>query len=171
MNNKMIKNLAIGAAVGAGLGYIYLLTLGKGKNLKMLNVLAIGGGIGAVVGVLASTGKSKPEPITEESLRALAKTIDQSTEEEVDSYIMIIRKAKTLTEPEKQRIYKVINALLLAKKDNKWDEKADLETKKTILMQYGITQEDFTSFNEVVIKGLSDILVGAVSDLFNPKNQ
>ena len=166
--NRMIKGVAYGAIVGAGLAYIYILTLGKGKNLKLINVLGIGAGAGAVIGAVAGSMRSGDKTITEESLRAKAKSINPDTEAEVDSYLLIINKAKSLTEQDKQRIYKVIDAVLSAKKDGKWDEKADLESKKQILMTYGITDEDFKVFTDVVIKGLSDLIVGAFDNIFKP---
>lgn len=170
-NKKMLTNIAVGTVVGAALGYLYLITLGKGKNLKMVNVLSISGGIGLISGALLSSTKKKPAEITEEDLRSFAKTINVKTENEVDGYLDIIRRAKNISEQERQRVFKVINAMLLAKKDKKWDEKADIETKKQIILQYGVSQEEFASFNDIVIKGLSDILAGTVSDLLNPKNK
>ena len=150
--------MTIGAIIGTGLGYLYLITFGKGKNLKMLNVLAIGGSAGLTLGAFAGMNAAKPKDITDESLRELAKTVDKSTQEEVDNYIAISRKSNTTTEQERQRTYRVINALIRAKKDKKWDDKADLDAKRDILLQYGVTKEDFASFNDRIIKGIGEIL-------------
>lgn len=150
---------------GTALAFLYIKTIGKGKNLPLTKTLLIGGAIGGGLGLGIDLSVSKkPKPITEESLRALAKSISTDAESQLDGYLSLMKKANQ-SEADNQRIMNVINGQLLAMKDNKWDEKADLKTKKGILFSYGVTEQDFGVFNDIIVKSLADILSGVF-----PKN-
>ena len=149
-----------GVLGGTALAFLYLKTMGKGKGLDLTKTLLIGGGIGAVVGYTIDNINTKPKVFTEEELKQLASTISSSAEQEVDSYFQLLNLAK-LSEQENQKVMKVIHAMLLARKDGKWDAKASIAQKKTILLSYGITLEDYMVFERVVISGFTNIIMGA----------
>lgn len=160
----MNKNLLpiYGILAGLGLSYLYIKTLGKNKNLDLTKTLLIGGGIGAGLGSLGLIGlsiKNKEKVIDAQYLKDLSK--DVNAELEVDNYLRIIDLAK-LSDADKERVFKVINGVLLAKKDKKWDENADIKTKKAILLNYKVSEFDFKVFYDVIINRLADILTNIV---------
>jgi hypothetical protein len=160
----MNKNLLpiYGILAGLGLSYLYIKTLGKNKNLDLTKTLLIGGGIGAGLGSLGLIGlsiKNKEKVIDTQYLKDLSK--DVNSELEVDNYLRIIDLAK-LSDADKERVFKVINGVLLAKKDKKWDENADIKTKKSILLNYKVSEFDFKVFYDVIINRLADILTNIV---------
>ena len=104
----------------------------------------------------------KPKAITRESVKELAKSLDSDSVSQVDNYLFILDKAK-LSEQDTQRVLNVINGVLLAKKDKKWDEKADISNKKTILLAYGVTEQDFKVFQDIIVNSLANI----ITDAFN----
>ena len=53
--------------------------------------------------------------------------------------------------------------VLLAKKDKKWDEFANMKTKKNILLGYNVSEYDFNVFQDVMVNKLADI----ISDVIN----
>jgi 4-hydroxy-tetrahydrodipicolinate reductase len=135
---------------------------GKNKNLDLTKTLLIGGGIGAGLGSLGLIGlsiKNKEKVIDAQYLKDLSK--DVNSELEVDNYLRIIDLAK-LSDADKERVFKVINGVLLAKKDKKWDENADIKTKKAILLNYKVSEFDFKVFYDVIINRLADILTNIV---------
>lgn len=156
-----------GVIGGTALAYLYIKTLGKDKNLSLTKTLLMGAGIGGGAGILADLViGNKPKQITEQSLKDLAKSIDPETVSQVDNYLFILSKAK-LSEKDNQRVMNVINGVLLAKKDKKWDEKAEISNKKAILLNYGVTEEDFKVFQDVIVNSLANI----ITDSFNIKTQ
>jgi hypothetical protein len=160
----MNKNLfpIYGILAGLGLSYLYIKTLGKDKNLNLVNTLLIGGGIGAGLGsaaTLISNMKKQESKITEESILSLAG--DVNSIDEVKNYLLIIDKAK-LSEQDKERVLRVINGVLLAKKDKKWDENADIKVKKNILLGYKVSEYDFNVFQDVIINRLADLLANII---------
>lgn len=149
-----------GILAGTGLAFLYLRTLGKEKNLDLFKTLLIGGGIGVGVGISVDVISSKTKkPVTEEKLRALAKKVGGDAPLQVNNYMSIVKLAK-LSESDTQRVFNVINGMLLAKIDKKWDENANLDAKKTILLSYGVTAEDFKVFQDVIVNSISDIISG-----------
>jgi hypothetical protein len=160
-----------GVLGGTALAFLYLKTLGKDKNLALTKTLLIGGAIGGGLGLGIDLSISrKPKAITEESLRALAKSISTDAESQVDNYLLLMKKAKQ-SDADNQRIMNVINGQLLAMKDNKWDAKADIKTKKAILLTYGVTEQDFGVFQDIIVKGLADILSGIFPKTDNQPTQ
>ena len=152
-----------GVVGGTALAFLYLKTLGKDKNLSLAKTLLIGAGVGGGIGLITdmAIGK-KPKAITRESVKELSKSIDSDSVSQVDNYLFILDKAK-LSEQDNQRILNVINGVLLAKKDKKWDEKADINNKKAILLTYGVTEQDFKVFQDVIVNSLANI----ITDVFN----
>lgn len=158
----MNKNLfpIYGILAGLGLSYLYVKTIGKNSNLT--KTLLIGGGIGAGVGsIITLMGNIKPKnkEITQDSLIILANEVGANSE--VQNYLSIIEKAK-LSDTDKQRVYNVINGVLLAKKDKKWDEGADIKIKKNILLAYNVSEYDFKVFQDVIINKLADLLTNII---------
>jgi len=162
----MNKNLfpIYGILAGLGLSYLYLKTLGKNKNLNLTNTLLIGGGIGAGVGSLAtlmsSSNKDENKIPTKESLLNLAN--ETNSLNEVQNYLDIIDKSN-VSDKDTQRIYNVINGVLLAKKDKKWDESADIKTKKNILLGYNVSEYDFNVFQDIVVNRLADLITNIIN--------
>jgi gas vesicle protein len=166
----MNKNLfpIYGIIAGVGLSYLYIKTLGKDKNLNLTNNLLIGAGIGAGIGSLitlmsnnsSTEEKKEPKIITEQSLKDLANETNSALE--LQNYLDIIERAK-VGDKDKQRIFNVINGVLLAKKDKKWDEFANMKTKKNILLGYNVSEYDFNVFQDVMVNKLADI----ISDVIN----
>lgn len=150
-----------GVLGGTALAFIYLKTLGKDKNLTLMKTLLIGGGIGAGIGLgIDLSVNRKPKFVTEEDLKGLAKSVGTDAETQLNSYLSLVKLAK-LDEPDTQKVFNVIKGEFLAKKDNKWDAQADIATKKQILSNYGVSDDDFKLFEAVIIKGLTNIIVGA----------
>lgn len=164
MDKPIYKYATIwGVLGGTALAFIYLKTLGKDKNLALAKTLLIGGGIGGGIGLgIDLSTSSKPKLITESDLKILAESISKDEVNQVDNYLFALSKAN-LSESDNQRVYKVIKGVLLAKKDNKWDEKADIQNKKKILSNYGVTSNDFNVFQDVITKSITDVLLGALS--------
>lgn len=149
---------------GTALSFIYLKTLGKDKNLSLVKTLLIGAGVGAGVGLLVDNMGSSVEDIDEETLidenylRALAKTLNNPlAETELETYLLAVDKSN-LSDEDERKIYRVLNGLLLAKKDNKWDEGANIQTKKQILMGYGVAESDFKIFEQIIINKLTNLV-------------
>ena len=150
-----------GVLAGTGLAFLYLKTLGKEKNLDLVKTLLIGGGIGVGVGICVDVISSKTKkPITEEKLRALAQKVGGDAPLQVNNYMSIVKLAK-LSDSDTQRVFNVINGQLLAESDRKWDENASLDAKKTILLGYGVTVEDFKVFQDVIVNNIADIISNA----------
>lgn len=166
----MNKNLfpIYGIIAGVGLSYLYIKTLGKDKNLNLTNNLLIGAGIGAGVGSLitllsnssSNEEKQQPKLVTEQSLKDLAEETNSSLE--LQNYLSLIERAK-VGDKDKQRIFNVINGVLLAKKDKKWDEFADIKTKKNILLGYNVAPYDFQVFQDVMVNKLADIITDVLN--------
>jgi gas vesicle protein len=156
MKNKNLFPI-YGILAGVGLSFVYLKTLGKEKNLDLIKTLLIGGGIGAGLGSISLLLSQEPKAINEESLRKKAKDLGSDVEKEIENYLFLIKKAN-LSEKDNQRVYNVINGLLLAKKDKKWDEKADILAKKKLLLSYGVKEEDFNVFQDFLVKNIADVL-------------
>lgn len=165
----MNKNLfpIYGIIAGLGLSYLYIKTLGKDKNLNLTNNLIIGAGIGAGVGSLitllsnsSSAEEKQPKLVTEQSLKDLAEETNSTLE--LNNYLDIIERAK-VGDKDKQRIFNVINGVLLAKKDKKWDEFADIKTKKNILLGYNVAPYDFQVFQDVMVNKLADIITDVLN--------
>ena len=104
--------------------------------------------------------KKEPKIITEQSLKDLADETNSALE--LQNYLDIIERAK-VGDKDKQRIFNVINGVLLAKKDKKWDEFANMKTKKNILLGYNVSEYDFNVFQDVMVNKLADI----ISDVIN----
>lgn len=150
-----------GVLGGTALAYIYIKTLGKDKGLQLTKTLLIGAGIGTGVGLgIDLFVNNKPKPVTEDDVKKMAESIGSEAKSEVDGYLSLMKLAK-LSESDNQRVLNVVNAVLLAQKDKKWDAKADLTTKKKVLSGYGISDDDFNVFENVIVKGVSNIIVGA----------
>lgn len=166
-----IRNTLIGVVGGGALAYLYLKTLGKDKNLNMITTLLIGAGVGGGIGFLASgvtsfrKGDKDEESnlITEEQLRELARSLNDPSElTQLETYLLATRKSD-LTDADEQKVFRVIKGVLLAKKDNKWDENASMQIKKQILLNYGVTSDDFDVFQTFIVNKLSDI----ITDIFS----
>lgn len=150
-----------GILAGLGLSYLYF-KLAKNNKFTLFQTLGIGSGIGAGLGsaiLLLSDTKKVEKNITEQSLKDLSKEVD--SELEVDNYLRIIDLAK-LSDSDKERVFKVINGVLLAKKDKKWDENADIKIKKAILSNYNVSEFDFKVFYDVIINRIADILTNII---------
>ena len=150
-----------GILAGLGISYLYF-RYAKDNKFTLFQTLGIGSGIGAAIGsasLLLLDTKKVEKKITEQSLRDLAKELD--SELEIDNYLRIIQLAE-LSDADKERVYKVINGVLLAKKDKKWDENADIKTKKAILLNYNVSEFDFKVFYDVVINRLADIITNII---------
>lgn len=146
---------------GTALAYIYIKTLGKGKGLDLTKTLLIGGAVGLGIGAAIDLSiASKPVFYTEEELTEKANTLGYNTQEEVKSYLSLMKTAK-LSDEDNQKIMRVIDAQLMAKKDGKWDSNADMVTKKSILMTYGISEGDFLTFQNLVVTGFTNIIINA----------
>ena len=165
----MNKNLfpIYGLIGGVGLSYLYIKTLGKDKNLNLTNNLLIGAGIGAGIGSLitlmsnsSTEEKKEPKIITEQSLKDLADETNSALE--LQNYLSLMERAK-VGDKDKQRIFNVINGVLLAKKDKKWDEFADIKTKKNILLGYNVAEYDFNVFQDVMVNKLADIITDVLN--------
>lgn len=165
MNKPIYKYATLwGVLGGTALSFLYLKTLGKDKNLSLIKTLLIGGGIGAGVGLLIDNMQPSIEDVEEASLldenylRALAKTLQEPlTETELETYLLAVDKAD-LPQEQEQKVYRVLRGLLLAKKDKKWDEKATLQTKKQILMNYDVAESDFKVFESIVINKMTNLV-------------
>lgn len=146
---------------GVALSYIYVKTLGKGKGLDLTQTLLIGGAVGLGIGAAIDLSvSSKPKFYTEEELIEKANALGYNTESEVKSYLSLMKTAK-LSDEDNQKIMRVIDAQLMAKKDGKWDSNSDMATKKNILMAYGISEGDFLTFQNLVVTGFTNIIINA----------
>jgi hypothetical protein len=157
------------ALAGLGLAYVYLKTLGKDKNLSLGKSLLIGGVVGGGIGLGIDLMKNKKEVVvvkknTEQSLTQLAKSISSDAEAELSNYLFLLNKAN-LSDAEKEKGYNVLNGFLLAKKDNKWDSKADVQGMKKILLSYGVTEDDFKVFQTILVSSLAT----AITNIFSRK--
>jgi hypothetical protein len=158
------------ALAGLGLAYVYLKTLGKDKNLSLGKSLLIGGVVGGGIGLGIDLMKNKKEAVvevkknTEQSLTQLAKSISSDAEAELSNYLFLLNKAN-LSDAEKEKGYNVLNGFLLAKKDNKWDSKADVQGMKKILLSYGVTEDDFKIFQTILVSSLAT----AITNIFSRK--
>ena len=164
MEKPIYKYVTVwGILGGTALAFLYLKTLGKDKNLALAKTLLIGGAIGGGVGLGFDLAVNrKPKPVTEEDLKEMAKPLGKDVESELDNYLLLMKKAK-LSDIDNQRVLNVIKGFLLAKKDKKWDESANIQVKKQILMSYGVTSDDFQVFEDVIIKGVVNALSGLLS--------
>ena len=154
-----------GALGGTALAFIFIKTLGKDKNLALTKTLLIGGGIGVGIGTIIDLINMKSNVVTEVSLNKLAKSIGADAELQLSNYLTVIKNAKLLPS-DYQKGLNVLNGIFLAKKDNKWNEGADLQTKKMILMSYNVKPEDFKVFQSVVVNELAEI----ITDIFKREN-
>ena len=100
--------------------------------------------------------------ITEDSLNKLAKSINPDAEAQLYNYLFLLKKAN-LSLSDNKKAYNVLNAFLLAKKDNKWDSQADIQGMKKILLSYGVTEDDFKVFQTILVNSLSDVITNIFS--------
>lgn len=162
MKKPIFKYASVwGILGGTALAYLYLKTLGKDKNLSISKTLLIGGSIGAGLGlgIDLTTGSSK-KPITEQELLDRAKSIGGDTELELNSYLSSVKSAN-LSEWDTQKVLNVLKVFLSAKEDGKWDNKGDIETKKKVLLSYGLSQGDVNVFENT----LKNHLTNSISDM------
>jgi hypothetical protein len=157
------------ALAGLGLGYVYVKFLAKDKNLPLGKSLLIGGLIGGGLGLgidLMTTDKKEEvnTEITEESLNQLAKSISPDAESQLYNYLFLLKEAN-LSETDNKKGYNVLNGFLLAKRDNKWDSKADIQGMKKTLLSYGVTADDFKIFQTILVNSLAN----AITNIFSKK--
>lgn len=151
MNKAYYKSVTVwGIFGGAAIAYLYLKTLGKNKNLSFDKVMVIGASIGAGLGIVGDLYiNKKNEPINEEQLKESAKSIDASTQEELNSFLNSI-KSENLSESDNKKALRVLTIFLKAKRNGEWDSKGDIEMKKKVLIDNGASKDD--------VKFLEDIL-------------
>ena len=159
------------ALAGLGLGYVYVKFLAKDKNLALGKSLLIGGLIGGTLGLGIDLMTDKKEEvtnteITEESLNQLAKSISPDAESQLYNYLFLLKKAN-LSLSDNKKAYNVLNAFLLAKRDNKWDSKADIQGMKKILLSYGVIEDDFKVFQTILVNSLADVITNIFSKKVN----
>ena len=161
MNKPIYKCATVwGILGGTALAFIYLKTFGKGRNLALDKTLLIGASIGAGLGIVIDLTTNKTKPVTEQQLLDTAKSIGGDTESELNSFLAST-KTDNVSESDKQRIMKVLNVFLTAKKDGKWDSKGDIETKKKVLISYGVSRDDINLFENT----LKNHLTNSISDI------
>lgn len=170
-NQKTILYSIAGAGVGVLVAYILV---SRNKNLDMVKTLTIGGvsglGLGLISGLIASGASTTNDEIketqikqlTEGQIREFAKSLGIDSELQVNSYILILNQVSHTPE-QKQNVLKVLDAMLKAKRDKKWDEKGTLTQKKEILMSYGITDKQFNVFQEVTTQNLTNLIADALT--------
>lgn len=164
MNNKPLWL----ALAGLGLGYVYVKYISKNQNLSLGKSVLIGGALGGALGLgidLIQKNQKEESKITEQSLKELAKSISPDAEKELSNYLFLLNKAN-LPSTENQKAYNVLNGLLLAKKDDKWNPKADIQEMKKTLLSYGVKEEDFQVFQSLLANSIFD----AISNIFNRKD-
>lgn len=151
MNKPYYKSATVwGIFGGAAMAYLYLKTLGKNKNLSIDKIIVIGASIGAGLGILGDLYiNKKNEPSNEEQLKESAKSIDASTQEELNSFLNSI-KSENLSESDNKKALRVLTIFLKAKRNGEWDSKGDIEMKKKVLIDNGASKDD--------VKFLEDIL-------------
>ena len=154
MHKSIYKYATIwGILGGTALAYIYLLTIGKNKNLSLEKTLLIGGGIGLGLGLGIDLSKPK-NPITEDDLKKIASELNEATRNELDSYLVAIKNTD-ISEDKKQRMFNLLKAFLSASKNNKWDNKGVIDVKKQVLISYGVPKSDVESFEKILKENLS----------------
>lgn len=141
---------------GTALAYIYLLTIGKNKNLPLQKTLLIGGGIGLGLGLGIDLSTNSKKPITEEELQNTASQLNDVVQKELNSYLTAINNSD-ITDDKKQTMYKVLKAFLSASKNNKWDSKGIIDEKKKVLISYGISKSDVDSFERLLKNNLINV--------------
>lgn len=165
MNNKPLW-LAI---AGLGLGYVYVKYISNNKNLSLGKSVLVGGALGGALGLgidlIQKNQKNENTEVTEQSLKDLAKSISPEAEKELYNYLFLLNKAN-LPSSENKKAYNVLNGFLLAKKDDKWNSKADIQEMKKTLLAYGVKEEDFQIFQSLLANGIFN----AISNIFNKKD-
>jgi len=165
--NKTFLYTLVGGAAGVGLAYLYL-NMNKDKALDLYKTLLIGGVSGAGLGLIGGLASSRinlirkeEEQLTEEKVLEAAKSLGIDEEVQVKSYISLLNSISASKE-QKQRVLKVIDAMLKAKKDNKWDEKSPLSKKKEILASYNISQADFDVFQQIITNNITNLITSVL---------
>lgn len=155
MQKSIYKYATIwGILGGTALAYIYLLTIGKNKNLPLQKTLMIGGGIGLGLGLGIDLSTSSKKPITEQELKDTASKLSSDTQKELNSYLTAINDAD-ISDDKKQRMFRLLQAFLSASKNNKWDSKGVIEVKKQVLISNGVSKSDVDSFEKILKDNLS----------------
>jgi hypothetical protein len=156
----------LGALSGAALTFVILKLM---KNPNIGKGVLIGAGTGSAVGLLLGvmedmkTSKTSTDEqenlVTEAQVKAFAKSLGIDAELKVNSYLTILNQIPH-TSVQKQNVLNVINVMLKAMKDGKWNEEASLPEKKQILLAYGVKESEFNSFQQIVVSNLTNIITG-----------
>jgi Na+/phosphate symporter len=151
MNKPYYKSATVwGIFGGAALAYLYLKTLGKNKNLSFDKVIIIGCSIGAGLGILGDLYINKNnEPKNVEQLKESAKSVDNNTEQELNSFLGSIN-SENLSESDNKKALRILNIFLKAKKNGEWDSKGDIEMKKKVLIDNGASKDDVQFFEDIL---------------------